>query len=130
MGFTSGLRFAESLPSRRRAFLYVLVFALSAPIGIGIGTAVSETGSGGTSADIASAVLQGLATGTFFYVTFFEVLNEQFAHNDDGAHEHHDDAHVTGNSNQYLASVPGLVKVLAVVVGFTCITLLEALGGV
>ena len=105
MAFTSGLRFAESLPSMLHAVLYVCAFAAMSPIGIGIGLAVTETGQHGLSTDAASSVLQGLATGTFIYVTFFEVFQEQMAHDK--------------------RSRDGMLKMLSILVGFTCITILE-----
>jgi solute carrier family 39 (zinc transporter), member 1/2/3 len=113
MAFTSGLRFAVTLPSRRWAIFYMFVFASTAPIGIGIGTVVSETGSGGLTTDIASAVLQGLATGTFIYVTFFEVLNEQLGHE--------------SQQDEVKPSASGMIKVLAAIIGYSFITVLELL---
>ena len=105
MGFTAGLRFAETLTSTRRQLVYVAFFSFMAPIGIAIGIAVTEMGSHGLATDVASATLQGLATGTFLYVTFFEVLQEQMA-----------DEH-------------SVLKVLAVIVGFACIAFLNLFMG-
>jgi len=72
MSFTSGLRFAESLPMRH-VLMSVAFLAFVCPVGVAIGLAVTETGVGTT---LTRAVLQGLAAGTFVYVTFFEVLCE------------------------------------------------------
>ena len=78
IAFTLGLQFAEHLPNRRRAVIFIIIFSLMAPIGIGIGTSVTEATSQETlTQGIASATLQGLATGTFIYVTFFEVLQKE-----------------------------------------------------
>ena len=115
MAFTSGLRFAETLPTRRLAVIYIMTFAAMSPLGIGIGTAISESGGGGVVADVASALLQGLATGTFIYVTFFEVLNEQLAHEDPDIELDRRDG--SGES--------GLIKVLNIAIGFVLITVLE-----
>lgn len=91
--------------------------AAMSPVGIGIGTAVSESGANETITNTASALMQGLATGTFFYVTFFEVLNEQLGHIGQG----HGDCNEQGQD--------GFIKVFAVAVGFGLITVLELLTG-
>lgn len=101
ISFTVGIRFAETMNSTRRTVIALLVLSIMAPVGVAIGTLVTETGQQSLATDVASAVLQGLATGTFLYVTFFEVLLEQMK----------DDHNV--------------LKVLAVVGGFACITVLE-----
>jgi zinc transporter 1/2/3 len=57
----------------------IILFAVTSPIGIGVGTVVSnlkET----NSVVILSVVLQGLATGTLMYVVFFEVLKPSVEH--------------------------------------------------
>ncbi|XP_044736009.1 zinc transporter ZIP1-like isoform X2 [Chrysoperla carnea] len=54
--------------------LYVFVFAVVSPLGIGIGIGLSITEDPDHVTDIASMILQGLATGTLLYVVFFEVL--------------------------------------------------------
>lgn len=51
---------------------YVLVFALMSPIGIAVGICVMEADlEAGT---LVQAVLEGLAAGTFIYITFLEIL--------------------------------------------------------
>jgi len=51
----------------------ILLFAVTSPIGIGVGTLVSNLEETNTVV-LFSVVLQGLATGTLMYVVFFEVL--------------------------------------------------------
>lgn len=101
ISFTVGVRFAESMHNIRRTVIALLVLSVMAPAGVAIGTLVTETGQHSMATDVASAVLQGMATGTFIYVTFFEVLLDQMK----------DDHNV--------------LKVLAVIVGFSCIAVLE-----
>lgn len=101
ISFTVGIRFAETMNSTRRTVIALLVLSIMAPVGVAIGTLVTEIGQQSMATDVASAVLQGLATGTFLYVTFFEVLLDQMK----------DDHNV--------------LKVLAVIIGFACITVLE-----
>lgn len=55
--------------------LYVGLFAIVSPLGIGIGIALTE----GTTdnIEVASVFLQGLASGTLLYVVFFEILQKE-----------------------------------------------------
>ena len=105
MSFTSGVRFAESLPSGRHVFLYVAFLAFACPAGVAVGLAVTETDEGTT---LARGVLQGLAAGTFIYVTFFEVLYGQLTTHG-------------GPTDQGSR----LLKIVAVLAGFGCISVLE-----
>lgn len=51
---------------------YVGVFAMMSPVGIAIGISVMEAQL--TSGALIQAVLEGLAAGTFVYITFLEIL--------------------------------------------------------
>lgn len=55
--------------------IYIFVYAIVSPIGIGIGVWVSNA-DGSEAFEIASVVLQGLAAGTLLYVIFFEILSK------------------------------------------------------
>lgn len=102
VSFTVGLRFAETLNSVRRTVLFLVALSLMAPVGVAVGLAVTETGSRDLSTDVASAAMQGLATGTFLYVTFFEILFDQMKE-----------------------SGGDMMRVFAIIVGFACITVLN-----
>lgn len=52
--------------------VYIVVYAIISPIGIGIGMMLVG-GSGAAAAGLPSVVLQGLACGTLLYVVFFEI---------------------------------------------------------
>ncbi|KAL6468608.1 hypothetical protein MHYP_G00221320 [Metynnis hypsauchen] len=52
--------------------IYVSVFAIMSPIGIGVGIGVSEAQV--QAGALIQAVLEGLAAGTFIYITFLEIL--------------------------------------------------------
>lgn len=104
ISFTVGVRFAESYRSVRLAVISLVVLAAMAPLGVVVGIAVSEfrwSTNGGSGADLVRVGMQGFATGTFLYVTFFEVLPEQ------------------------LKDRWSLAKALTVVLGFSAIVLLE-----
>ncbi|XP_064609876.1 zinc transporter ZIP1-like [Liolophura sinensis] len=88
----------------KRIYITLIVFAIMSPIGVGVGIAITETGAPNDLAtDTASSILQGLAGGTFLYVTFFEVLNRELENGYD------------------------LRKVLSVMIGFSAIIGLQFL---
>ena len=60
----------------------IVLFSSMAPIGMGLGLAVLSSFSS-TVALFFSGILQGIATGTFLYVTFFEVLPHELNISDD-----------------------------------------------
>ncbi|XP_063920065.1 zinc transporter ZIP1-like isoform X1 [Zophobas morio] len=55
--------------------LYVFIFAVVSPLGIGMGIIVTNDGQAAT--DLPSLLLQGLASGTLLYVVFFEILSSE-----------------------------------------------------
>ncbi|KAK3084085.1 hypothetical protein FSP39_007870 [Pinctada imbricata] len=79
VAFSAGLQLEEALHSFMKLLISMIGFSLVAPIGVGIGFMVTEYGGDGQAQGIASGVLQSLATGTFFYVTFFEILQKELA---------------------------------------------------
>nr|XP_060636126.1 zinc transporter ZIP2 [Anolis sagrei ordinatus] len=70
--FSLSLKLVQSGTKVQWRLLYLVVFALMSPAGIGVGIGVSLSNSDGSS--LAQAVLEGLAAGTFLYVTFLEIL--------------------------------------------------------
>ena len=78
VAFTIGLQFVRAFLQFRQVLCYVLVFCVMSPIGIAIGTTVTALNNGSFALDVSSLTLQGLATGTFIYVTFFEILQKEF----------------------------------------------------
>jgi len=127
MSFTSGVRFTESLSSTRQVLLSISFLAFASPLGVAIGLTVTtmEGQDGGVGPALTGAILQGLAAGTFVYVTFFEVLNEHLAtihseHTEDQDHHHHyRHRHGGGHDGKRL------LQIAALLVGFGCIALLE-----
>lgn len=55
-----------------------LLFSIMGPIGIGIGMAVLDN-STELSSSFSSGILQGIANGTFLFVTFFEIFQRELA---------------------------------------------------
>lgn len=104
--FTLGFQLAQ-YQTKLMTVLSIVIFSTISPIGAAIGTAVMETDNHDEfSTAIASSIMQGLATGTFLYVTFFEILVHEF--------ESHDK--------------PNIINILFVLVGFgvmTCMCFFE-----
>ncbi|XP_058798154.1 zinc transporter ZIP1 isoform X3 [Phymastichus coffea] len=68
----------ELITSRTRAILsyvYVCMFAVVSPLGIGIGM-ILVGGNSAAASGPAAVALQGLASGTLLYVVFFEILHK------------------------------------------------------
>jgi solute carrier family 39 (zinc transporter), member 1/2/3 len=55
--------------------IYIFVYAIVSPLGMGVGIWLSSAGNG-DEYDVVSVVLQGLASGTLLYVIFFEILSK------------------------------------------------------
>ena len=77
IAFSLGLSLAKTRLRFSTMLWAITLFSFMSPLGIGIGMSVVGSESG-TALSISSYVLQGLATGSFLYVTFFEVLPEEF----------------------------------------------------
>ena len=75
-----------------------VLFSIMAPIGLGIGIAVLTSASI-YSASLSSAILQGIANGTFLFVTFFEIFQRE----------------LTEKGNR-------LLKVMAMILGYSVVT--------
>ncbi|KAJ8949988.1 hypothetical protein NQ318_002398 [Aromia moschata] len=72
IAFCIGVELVSSGLRTLFVIIYVFTFAVVSPLGIGIGMIVTSLEHG--SADLASVILQGMASGTLTYVVFFEIL--------------------------------------------------------
>ncbi|XP_045601578.1 zinc transporter ZIP1 [Procambarus clarkii] len=68
-----GLNMVQSKLSVSQMLMANMFFCVTSPLGVGIGMGIMEMQASFTTAAI-SGTLQGIACGTFLYVTFFEVL--------------------------------------------------------
>jgi len=73
ISFSMGLNLAQSSLSTRAILGSNILFSVSSPIGVALGLGLAGLPSS-LPQDIANGVLQGMAGGTFLYITFFEVL--------------------------------------------------------
>lgn len=100
-----GLEIFELLKSFRKSLILLLCFASISPVGVIIGVSVTAS-EDELAQSAASAILQSIATGTFLYVTFFEILHREFEDN-----------------------APDLLKVVCTVVGFALVGAVKLLEG-
>ncbi|XP_063435824.1 zinc transporter ZIP1-like [Mytilus trossulus] len=76
VAFSLGMTLSQSELTFWAQIRYIVTFALATPIGMVIGLLIVEFGQGTTSS-LAVGILQGIACGTFLYVTFFEILQHE-----------------------------------------------------
>lgn len=77
VAFSIGLEMHKLLGTRCKMAAFLFVFSGLSSAGVLIGMAVTENGVGQS---LTIGILQSLDTGTFFYVTFFEILQREFSH--------------------------------------------------
>lgn len=78
IAFCIGVELVTIKTRKLLCILYVFTFAVVSPLGIGLG--IILTGNAGSGTDVASVILQGLASGTLLYVVFFEILQGDRKH--------------------------------------------------
>ncbi|XP_063435825.1 zinc transporter ZIP1-like [Mytilus trossulus] len=76
LAFSLGMALTQSKLTFWAQIRSIVTFALASPIGMVIGLLIVEYGVGTTSS-LAEGILQGIACGTFLYVTFFEILQHE-----------------------------------------------------
>nr|XP_042140207.1 zinc transporter ZIP2 [Peromyscus maniculatus bairdii] len=76
--FSVGLRLLKMGTGTRWAAFCILSLALMSPVGLALGMTVTG-GASGPAQGLAQAVLEGVAAGTFLYVTFLEILPRELA---------------------------------------------------
>ncbi|MEE6491738.1 hypothetical protein FKM82_016351, partial [Ascaphus truei] len=77
IAFSLTLKLGQSRLRVRAVLAGVLLFSLMSPVGIGLGMALTQNGD--TVHQLAWCVLDGLATGTFVYVAFLEILPHELS---------------------------------------------------
>lgn len=73
IAFTLGINVIQSRLRIRAIVECIVLFSVMSPLGVGIGMAIDKFDKG-VEVYLVSGILQGIACGTFLYVTFFEVL--------------------------------------------------------
>uniref|UniRef100_A0A7M4E354 Solute carrier family 39 member 1 n=1 Tax=Crocodylus porosus TaxID=8502 RepID=A0A7M4E354_CROPO len=72
VAFSLSLKLLQGQLRPRAVVGCLLLFALMSPLGIGLGVALTETAA--ALPQLSRSVLEGLAAGTFVYITFLEIL--------------------------------------------------------
>lgn len=78
ISFSLALQLAQAGLQRPLVAGCLLLFACMSPLGVGLGLALTEMRASGGHR-LARSVLEGVATGTFIYITFMEILPHELA---------------------------------------------------
>ena len=101
LAFSLGVNFITVQVPWKTGLLLTIIFCVASPVGGGIGTALVASGSETAGVTLLDAILSALATGTFLYVGFVEVISYE----------------LTNIEKKYLKH--RLLLVLSIVIGFT-----------
>ncbi|XP_030044276.1 zinc transporter ZIP1 [Microcaecilia unicolor] len=71
------LKLVQSQLRQTVVLVCILLFAVMSPLGIGLGVALTE--SSNAMHQLSRSVLEGIATGTFIYITFLEILPHELS---------------------------------------------------
>lgn len=82
LSFSIGMSLVQSRLSTSVCIKSIFFFSSTAPVGVAIGIIITYFGASTTS-DLADGILTGIASGTFLYMTFFEVLPAEFNNSHD-----------------------------------------------
>nr|CAB3266271.1 zinc transporter ZIP1 [Phallusia mammillata] len=78
MAFSMGTNLVQTKQAIKKVLAAALIFSLMSPVGISTGLIIKVAGGDGYVTTLINVVLQAIATGTFLYITFFEVLVAEF----------------------------------------------------
>ena len=101
LAFSLGINFINSEVPWKTALLLSTIYCLASPIGGGIGTSLVASDGESVTVTLLNAILSGLATGTFFYVAFIELISYE----------------LTNIEQQYVSQ--RLLLVLSISIGFS-----------
>lgn len=81
VSFCLGLNLYDTYKDNvKRHIISGIIYSIDSPIGVAIGTIITSTGGNPDKVDLVNGILQGIAAGTFIYVTFFEILYGNLNH--------------------------------------------------
>ncbi|NXP56758.1 S39A1 protein, partial [Heliornis fulica] len=75
VAFSLALKLLRGRLRSRAVVACLVLFAMMSPLGVGLGTAVAA--GAGARQRLCRGVLEGLASGTFLYITFLEILPQE-----------------------------------------------------
>ena len=82
LAFSLGINFITAQVPWKTGLLLATIFCLASPVGGGIGVTLAVRDGESVTVTLLNAILSGLATGTFFYVAFIEVISYELTHID------------------------------------------------
>ena len=82
LAFSLGINFITAQVPWKTGLLLAVIFCLASPVGGGIGASLVTGDSESVAVTLLNAILSGLATGTFFYVAFIEVISYELTNID------------------------------------------------
>jgi len=87
LALSMGINFVTIQVVLKSSLLLTAVFALASPIGGAIGIALDVSDSDSVTVTVLNAILLSLATGTFFYIAFIEVIGYELVNVEPGYHK-------------------------------------------
>ena len=75
LAFSLGINFITAQVPLKISLLLTVIFCLASPTGGAIGTTLAASDSDSVGITLLNAILQGMATGTFLYIAFIEVIS-------------------------------------------------------
>ena len=87
LAFSMGINLVTVQMAPKSSLLLTAIFALASPIGGGAGIALVAGSGESVTVTILNAILLNLATGTFFYIAFIEVIGYELANVDPQYHK-------------------------------------------
>ena len=100
LAFSLGINFITAQVPLKISLVLAVIFCLASPMGGAIGTSLVASDGESVGLTLLNAILQGMATGTFLYVAFIEVISYE----------------LTNIEPKYMAH--RLLLVLSVLIGF------------
>ena len=101
LAFSLGINFVTVQVALKSILLLTAVFALASPIGGGVGIALAVSNGKSVTVTVLNAVLLSLATGTFLFIAFIEVIGYELINVKPHHHKHR------------------LILILAILLGFS-----------
>ena len=82
LAFSLGINFITAQVPWKTGLVLAVIFCLASPVGGGIGAILVASDGESVTVTLLNAILSGLATGTFFYVAFIEVISYELTNID------------------------------------------------
>lgn len=82
LAFSLGVNFITTQVPLKTSLLLTFIFCMASPVGGAIGTVLEVSNSDSVAITLLNAILTGLATGTFLYIAFIEVISYELTNLD------------------------------------------------